>query len=240
MIHVDLEAALEANGKLPTPELDPAFRQSLERRLMALPPTEADDEESKVVPFARRARRISGATLVATLTFVGVAAAGAGIVVTTSPFAADEAPATTSAAPAGASAPTTAAAADTTAAIATTEPMVVDTTLPAGAPATVASVAATTTTEVRTPAGIALNCTLVGAAADCSWTPGPDGTDHYLVLRGQLVPSGPGNVLFPAPGATSMVVPLPVPGAKYSIVIQAMDATNHSVGHSAQFFLDCC
>lgn len=71
----DLEAALRASGSAPVPPIDPSFADALEQRLLAQAASSTD-----VSPIARRARRISAATAVATtLTFVGAAAA-AGIV----------------------------------------------------------------------------------------------------------------------------------------------------------------
>lgn len=82
----DLEAALRRSAVAPAPTPDRSFVDDLEQRLL-------NDGAGRVVPFARRARRVGTATVVAiTCTVAGVAAA-AGIVVT-HPFS-GEAPAPT-------------------------------------------------------------------------------------------------------------------------------------------------
>ena len=71
-----LEDALRASAAVPAPTVESAFADALEQRLLTM-------DTNNVVPFARRARRVSAATTIAiTLTFVGAAAA-AGIVATT-------------------------------------------------------------------------------------------------------------------------------------------------------------
>lgn len=80
----DLEAALRSSAKASAPAPDRSFVDSLEQRLLAA------GDDHKVVPLARRARRIGVATTAAIAFTVAGVAAAAGIVVT-HPFA-DDAP----------------------------------------------------------------------------------------------------------------------------------------------------
>jgi hypothetical protein len=73
----------------------------------------------------------------------------------------------------------------------------------------------------------------------CNWTPGPDGTDHYVVLRSSPSESR-GRVLTPDPGTTTIVDIGVVPGTTYTYLVHALDAAGTSLAHSAPVTFACC
>ena len=94
-------------------------------------------------------------------------------------------------------------------------------------------------TEVRTPATLDLTCTAGSGAITCTWSTGPDGTDHYALLRS--TPSEQrGHVFFPAPGETSFVDTTPVAGQPYTYLVHALDSSGHSLAHSTFAQVMCC
>ena len=97
----------------------------------------------------------------------------------------------------------------------------------------------TSSTEVHIPATMALDCVMDATSITCSWTPGPDGTDHYVVLRSTPTEAR-GRVLTPDPGATTFVDIGVVPGNTYTYLVHALDAGEHSLAHSTPVTLPCC
>ncbi len=254
----DLEAALRSSADAATPIPDRSFVDGLELRLLA--------DDGKVVPFARRARRISVVAAAAiAFTIAGVAAA-AGIVVT-QPFS------NKPAVPAEATLPTasTDAAIDTTTATSTTltspataipgevtvvptAPVTVSATVPAATvptateppatqpPATVpATTFATSTTEVHNAATLTIECATNGTSVTCNWSGAvPEGAATYAVLRGEAGSAGPGRVYFVPLGTTSWVDSTPTLGASYSYLVHGFDANNQSLAHSNGTLITCC
>jgi len=107
-------------------------------------------------------------------------------------------------------------------------------------PETSASVATpTSSTEVHVPATIGLDCGVDAVAATCTWSPGPEGTDHYVVLRSTPSESN-GRVFYPEPGATTYIDNRVLPGNTYTYLIHALDAANKSLAHSAPATVTCC
>ena len=249
-----LKSSLTQLGKAPVPAPDPAFVDQLEAQLMTdgvTPPLPADN----VVPFRARARRavVIGAAA-ATLTAAAAAAAlvvGTGddshrLITATEPTGLGaattintEQSSTTSTPP---STTTTTSTTSTSLAPETTS------TIPAGpTPTTVGNVAppvtapdtttttltvgSTSTTEVHVPATLGINCVVDGSHITCIWTPGPAGTDHYLVLRSR--PGGTdGRVLTPLPGQLTYTDTQIVSGDSFNYLVHAFDATGKSLAHS--------
>ena len=115
----------------------------------------------------------------------------------------------------------------------------VETTLPPPPATAPPEVATTSSTEVHVPATMGLECAVDATSITCSWTPGPDGTDHYVILRSS--PSeARGRVLNPDPGATTFVDIGVVPGNTYTYLVHALDAGEHSLAHSTPVTLPCC
>lgn len=110
-------------------------------------------------------------------------------------------------------------------------PAVVPTTEPVAIPpSTSIQLGPTTTTEVRVPATIALSCVADAGAVTCSWTPGPDGTDHYILLRSR--PGGvDGRVLFPGVATTFSDSGL-TSGSTFVYLVHAVSVTGSSLAHS--------
>lgn len=255
---LDLEDALRNSAKSAAPLPDRSFVDSLEQRLLAV--------DGRVVPFVRRARRVSVATA-ATITFAIAGVAAAAGVVVTRPFHDEPTPpgevtvptnfpATTATTTVTVATPVVTPAAPTTA---PTTPIEVTTTLtpvavptptaPAATepPATLPSATlpittvATTTTETREPTTLAIECSSNGATVRCSWSGAvPTGATTYAVLRGEVASSVPGRVFFVPLGTTSWEDPTPTLGASYSYLVHAFDGANHSLAHSDAVFITCC
>jgi hypothetical protein len=249
----ELEAALRSSAKASAPTPDRTFVDGLEQRLLTA-------DEGKVVPFVRRARRLSIATAAAiTFTVAGVAAA-AGIVVT-HPFR-DENPrpapstvaATSSILPATTtpSANTSEPTSSTPAFAVTTVPSIVEPTTAATDPPTTVPVApppvtsppdtapVTTTTEVHTPATLTLSCVANGATVDCNWSAAPEGTARFAVLRSQVGAASPGRVFFVDVGLTTWSDPMAEVGVTYTYLVHAFDGADQSLGHSNAVTVGCC
>ena len=250
----ELEAALRSSARAAAPRPDRSFVDGLEQRLLAA-------DESKVVPFVRRARRLSVATAaVVTFTVAGVAAA-AGIVVT-HPFR-DENPRpgsstihatstlpTTTLPAADVSEPTT----STPTFSVTTVPAVIEPTTaaperpttvsvtmpPEPVTTTTTSTTTTTTTEAHTPATLSLTCASNGATVGCNWSAAPAGTARFAVLRTQVGSSAPGRVFFVDVGLTSWTDPMAEAGVTYTYLVHAFDGVDHSLGHSDPVTIGCC
>jgi hypothetical protein len=247
----ELEAALRRSAQAAAPTPDPSFVDGLEQRLLAA-------DESKVVPFVRRARRLSVATAaVVTFTVAGVAAA-AGIVVT-HPFRDENPRPGSSTVHATSTLPTTTLPAAEVSEPTTSTPTFSVTTLPAIIePTTVATEPPTTvpntvpppttsppepvatTTEVHTPATLSLTCAPNGATVDCNWSAAPDGTARFAVLRTQAGSSAPGRVFFVDVGLTSWTDPMAGSGVTYTYLVHAFDGADHSLGHSDPVTVGCC
>lgn len=239
--HPDLESALRASAAAPTPLPDPGFVDRLERRLVGVP------SGGMVVPFARRARRVSaGVVLGGVITFAGVAAA-AGIVVThpfrdNSPAATAETSTVVETTGASSSLPVE----EPTTIPATEPPRMLPVTLPVTPPVTVphteppttkpavtAPHEPTTITEVRVPATMSLNCVSTGGSVQCTWSEGPVGTGHYLILRSD-------GQAFTAEHTLTWTDPATVVG-NVSYLVHAIQAyTTVSLAHSERVALTCC
>lgn len=76
-------------------------------------------------------------------------------------------------------------------------------------------------------------------AARCSWTPGPAGTDRYVVLK-----SSPGEtrgrVITPDPGTVTVLDTAVVTGTSYTYLVHALDASGVSLAHSNAVLVSCC
>lgn len=118
---------------------------------------------------------------------------------------------------------------------------VAEITVPATAPPETAPPDAPTTssTEVHQPATLGLDCAMDALSVTCTWTPGPDGTDHYAVLR-STPGEAKGRALFPEPGATTYVDVNVVPGTTYTYLVHALDAANGSLAHTPPVAVTCC
>ncbi len=253
-----LKSSLTQLGKAPAPDADPAFVDRLEAQLMtdgATPPLPADN----VIPFRSRAHRafVIG---VAAATLTGAAAAAAlvmgtgndshRLITATEPTATSTATstATTNTVEPTSTTSTPLNTTTTTLPTSTTLASGVTTTIPAGpTPTTVSNVVppvtvpdtttttltvgSTSTTEVHVPATLGINCVVDGSHITCIWTPGPGGTDHYLVLRSR--PGGTdGRVLTPLPGQLTYTDTQIVSGDSFNYLVHAFDATGKSVAHS--------
>ena len=97
----------------------------------------------------------------------------------------------------------------------------------------------TSSTEVHKPATLGLDCTMDGVSVTCTWTPGPDGTDHYAVLR-STPGEAQGRAFFPEPGATTYVDTGVVPGTTYTYLVHALDPANSSLAHTPPVTVTCC
>ncbi|MFM2078939.1 MAG: hypothetical protein RJA49_2829, partial [Actinomycetota bacterium] len=73
----------------------------------------------------------------------------------------------------------------------------------------------------------------------CDWSPGPDGTVRYAVLRSQTG-TGPGRVFFVDVGVTTWTDPLATPGTVATYLVHAFDAQDHSLAHSQGVAVPCC
>lgn len=253
---LDPEALLRVDAERPVPAPDPAFVAALGERLArgaaTSSPTSDRAADATVVPFTRRARRYGGGVVVAgTLAFASVAAAAAGVIVT-HPFR-DDPPATTAVVSTVVETTSTSEAPTTevgTSTVPATEPVTVPSTLPATVPPTVprteppATVPPTAapTTEATVPATITLECLRDGSIVRCSWSPGPDGTAGYAILRKEsTAPSG--TVTKVGADVTTWTDPagMPVtPGVSVSYVVHALSSTGTSLAHSSQVILTCC
>lgn len=109
------------------------------------------------------------------------------------------------------------------------------------APETTAPMEATPTssTEVHTPATLGLDCTVDSSSVRCDWTPGPAGTDHYVVLRSSPAEAR-GRVLNPDPGTTTLIDVGVVPANTYTYLVHALDANGVSLAHSTPVGVACC
>jgi hypothetical protein len=232
----DLEHALRASASAPTPIPDRGFVDGLERRLASGPMS------GNVLPFARRARRLSAGVVIAgSLAFAGVAAA-AGIAVT-HPFEHDAAPApsTTS---------TTIAVESTEPS--STEPVTEPATLPVTVPVSVAHTEPVTlppaeppttvhhepapTTEVHVAATMTLSCAVVaGPAVQCTWSEGPAGTGHYNVLRSD------GHAFVNIEHTLTWTDTAPLTGpVSYLVHAMSYNPNSVSVAHSGSASVNCC
>jgi hypothetical protein len=236
----DVEHALRASASAPTPIPDRAFVDGLERRLASGPMA------GNVLPFARRARRLSAGVVIAgSLAFAGVAAA-AGIAVT-HPFEHD-------AAPAPATTSTTIAIVHTepSTTVAPTEQPTVPATVPATVPVptvhlepvTVPPVEPPTTvhheppptTEVKVAATMTLSCVAIaGPAVQCTWGEGPAGTGHYDLLRSD------GRAFVNIEHTLTWTDTAP-PAGPVSYLVHAMSFNPNSVSlaHSGSVSVNCC
>jgi len=115
----------------------------------------------------------------------------------------------------------------------------VETTVPPPPETAPPEVTTTSSTEVHVPATMALDCVVDATSITCNWTPGPDGTDHYVVLRSTPTEAR-GRVQTPDPGATTFVDIGVVPGNTYTYLVHALDAGEHSLAHSTPVTLPCC
>lgn len=94
----------------------------------------------------------------------------------------------------------------------------------------------TSTTEVHVPATLGISCVPDVSHVTCTWTAGPAGTDHYLVLRSR--PGGvDGRVFTPVAGQLTYADTQIISGDSFYYLIHAMDAANHSLGHSAAYYV---
>jgi hypothetical protein len=233
----DVEHALRASASAPTPIPDRAFVDGLERRLASGPMA------GNVLPFARRARRLSAGVVVAgSLAFAGVAAAAAGIAVT-HPFEHDAAPA-----PATTSTTIAIAHTDPSTSVTPTEPATLPATVPIPTvhiePVTVPPVEPPTTlhheppptTEVKIAATMTLSCVVIaGPAVQCTWSEGPAGTGHYNVLRSDWR-------AFVNIEHTLTLIDTAPPAGPVSYLVHAMSFNPNSVSlaHSASSSVNCC
>jgi hypothetical protein len=232
----DVEHALRASASAPTPVPDRGFVDGLERRLASGPMA------GNVLPFARRARRLSAGVVIAgSLAFAGVAAA-AGIAVT-HPFEHDAAPAPTTTSTTIAIAPT-----EPPTSVVTTEPatipVVVAVSTPHSEPVTLPPVDPPTTvhhepaptTEVKVAATMSLTCAVIaGPAVQCTWTEGPTGTGHYNVLRSD------GHAFINIEHTLTWTDTAP-PTGPVSYLVHAMSFNPNSVslGHTGSASVNCC
>ena len=201
----------EAHREVPAPNA--GFVAALEQRLFgatATPSVTAD-----VLPLRRRVSRGVAIGVVAAVVS-GAGAAAVAIVRSTH----TDPPATTIT-----PSPTTAPA---TTAPATTAP-----------PVTVPALTVPPSTEVQYPATMDLACSAAGGAVTCAWSSGPDGTDHYALLRSTPNETR-GRALFPAPGDTSFVDTTATAGLPYTYLVHALDATGQSLAHSTFAQVTCC
>jgi hypothetical protein len=235
----DVEHALRASASAPTPVPDRAFVDSLDRRLAS------GSMSGNVLPFARRARRLSAGVVIAgSLAFAGVAAAASFAV--TRPFEHDAAvaPSTTS----------------TTIAVVQTEPSttvtpVEPTTVPVEVPVTVRVTSppaepvtvppveppstvheSAPTTEVKVAATMTLSCVaLAGPAVQCTWSEGPAGTGHYDVLRSD------GRAFLNIEHTLTWTDTAP-PAGTVSYLVHAMSFNPNpvSLAHSGSASVNCC
>lgn len=110
---------------------------------------------------------------------------------------------------------------------------------PTEPPATTTPAPATATTEIQVAASLQLSCVPSSATIGCAWSAVPAGTDHVIVLR-STPGEARGRVLFPDAGANSITDGGAAPGATYTYLVHAMDASNTSLAHSNPVTVTCC
>ena len=249
-----LKSSLTQIAHTPVPEPDQAFVDRLESQLINDGATPSLPVEN-VIPLRTRAHRaVVIGVAAATLTSAAAAAAlivGTGddshrLITATEPTATGTATSTTTT--------STTETPWTTTSLPTTTSTVADrvsTTIPTTTPAvqgntpapsttfvdsttTVPTPESTSTTEVHVPATLGIGCVLDGSNIRCTWTQGPVGTDHYLVLRSR--PGGvDGRVFTPIAGQLTYADSQIVSGDSFNYLIHAFDAAGHSLAHSDVF-----
>ena len=244
---------LRRSAATPDEVPDAAFVDALEQRLLAGP------AHATVVPLTQRRRRLGRSGAIAVIAMVSVAGAAAAAGVVPNPFdGGDAAPAATgpettpatigpavstaepdTSAPDGGSipppAPPTSAPASTAASTAPATSVVATST--SAAPTTVGSTTPSPTTEPQVPLTMTLTCTPDGSTVNCAWSTPTAPLDHYVVLRSG---DGAGRAFTVPAGTTRWTDPMAVPGQHYTYLVHAMDAQDHSLGHSGLVTVDCC
>lgn len=242
---------LRRSAATPEEVPDAAFVDALEQRLLAGP------AHATVVPLTQRRRRLGRSGAIAVIAMVSVAGAAAAAGVVPNPFA-DETAAppvttvagTTSVPPSAASSTidtptpsavpppaTTVPAASTTVPVTTSVPTTAATTTQ---PATTqpGTTPPTASTEPPVPVTMTLTCTPDGSVVACAWSTPPTAPDHYVVLRSGG--GGAGRSYTVPVGTTNWTDTTAVPGVRYTYLVHAMDAQDHSQGRSTVVSVDCC
>ncbi len=256
-----LKSSLTQAGAVPTPTVDDAFVDRLEQRLLSDDSTAPLVVDNVIALHGRVRRAVVIGVVAATLTGAAAAAAlivGTGddshrIITATEPTLPGtattintETTSTTSSLP---TTTTSSVAPETTTTMATSPPTTQGnaaapstTDLSPSVPGTTSlpdtttmpDNPASTTTEVHVPATLGISCVPDGSNVKCTWTPGPAGTDHYLVLRSR--PGGvDGRALTPIAGQLTYADTQIVSGDSFSYLIHAFDAAGHSLAHSEPY-----